>query len=62
MSTMVHLSLIIGNHGNPKTYTTVGSDFDHSNDPDLVAKQTDIARFQGYVVNNSGPDTKGIGD
>ena len=53
------LSLIIGNHGNQNTYTTVGSDFDHSTDPSLVAKQADIARFQGHVVNNSAPTKKG---
>jgi pimeloyl-ACP methyl ester carboxylesterase len=45
-----------GNHTIEKTYLTVGSDFDKSTDPDLVAKQKAIAAFQGSVVKEWQPD------
>lgn len=46
---------LVGNHSVEDTYLRIGADFDSAKDTALVAKQEDIARFQGDVVRDWQP-------
>jgi hypothetical protein len=51
--------VLIGNHGVPATYETVGADYDKDPNPALNVGQDSLARFQGDMVNTWGAANAG---